>query len=160
MRCSLLVALALALSLSLTGCKEPYRVGEYVWVEWEGRNYPAYIIEKKGETRYRVHFEGYEARWDEDVTLDRIKGRITGPVTAPPAPEKVARVAGAPKASGSAAPVSPYKVGDRVRVKWRGSLYTATVMGVVAADRFLVHYEGHESAWDEVVPLDRIAGLK
>jgi hypothetical protein len=153
-------ALGLALALLLAGCKEPYRVGEYVWVEWEGRNYPAYIIEKKGETRYRVHFDGYEARWDEDVTLDRIKGRITGPVAAPPAPDKVARAAGAPKASSSAEPVSPYKVGDRVRVKWRGSLYTATVLAVVAADRFLVHYEGHENAWDEVVPLDRIAGLK
>src|SRR5690606_33016512 len=102
-------------------CEESYRVGEYVWVEWEGRDYPAYIIEKKGATRFRVHFDGYESRWDEDVTLDRIKGRIKGPVSPPPPPEKVARAAGiSPKASSSAAPVSHYKVGDRVRVKWRG----------------------------------------
>lgn len=149
------------LALLVGGCKEPYRVGEYVWVEWEGRNYPAYIIERKGETRFRVHYDGYEARWDEDVTLDRIKGRIEGPVTAPPAPAKVARAAGvSPKASSSAQPVSPYKVGDRVKVKWRGSLYAATVLGVVAPDKFLVHYDGHESAWDEVVPLDRIAGKR
>jgi hypothetical protein len=158
---TLALALALWLSLSIAGCKEPYRVGEHVWVEWEGRNYPAYIIERKGETRYRVHFDGYEARWDEDVTLDRIKGRITGPVVAPPAPEKVARASGlGPKASSSAAPVAPYQVGDKLRVKWRGSLYPATVLEVIAPDRFLVHYDGHESAWDEVVSLDRIAGTR
>lgn len=149
------------LCLALAGCKEPYRVGEYVWVEWEGKNYPAYIIEKKGETRFRVHYDGYESRWDEDVTLDRIKGRIEGPAVSPPPPEKVARAEGiAPRASGSAAPVSQYKVGDRVRVKWRGSLYTATVLSVVAPDRYLVHYEGHESAWDEVVSIDRISGMR
>jgi hypothetical protein len=152
------------LCLALAGCKEPYRVGEYVWVEWEGKNYPAYIIEKKGETRFRVHYDGYESRWDEDVTLDRIKGRIEGPqVAPPPPPEKVARAEGlTPKASasGSATPASQYKVGDRVRVKWRGSLYTATVLSVVAPDRYLVHYEGHESAWDEVVSIDRISGMR
>jgi hypothetical protein len=151
----------LLLCLALAACKEPYRVGEYVWVEWEGKNYPAYIIEKKGETRFRVHYDGYEARWDEDVTLDRIKGRIEGPAVAPAPPEKVARAEGVtPKASGSAAPASPYKIGDRVRVKWRGSLYTATVLAVVAPDRYLVHYEGHESAWDEVVSIDRITGMR
>jgi hypothetical protein len=154
-------ALMLAVALALSGCKQPYRVGEHVWVEWEGRMYPAYILEKKSETRFRVHYEGYEARWDEDVTLDRIKGRIDGPTAAPPPPDKVARAAGiSPKASSSAAPVSPYKVGDRVRVKWRGSMYAATVLAVVGPDRFLVHYDGHESAWDEVVSLDRIAAAR
>src|SRR5690606_27701372 len=84
------VCLLGALLLLVTGCKRPYRIGEYVWVEWEeGAYYPAYIIQKKGPTRYRVHFEGYESRWDEDVTLDRIRGRIDGPVTPPPPPKKV-----------------------------------------------------------------------
>jgi hypothetical protein len=150
-------AFLLILALALAGCKEPYRVGEYVWVEWDGRSYPAYILEKKSETRFRVHYEGYEARWDEDVTLDRIKGRVDGPVVAPPPPEKVARAAGiSPRASSSAAPVSPYKAGDRVRVKWRGSVYQATVLEIVGSERVLVRYDGHESAWDEVVSLDRI----
>ena len=141
--------LALFAALLLGGCKKPYRVGEYVMVEWEkGRHYPAYIIEKKDDNRFRVHFEGYDSRWDETVDLGRIKGRIEGPISHPPPPEKVARAAGVnPKASGSAAaPISHYKVGDRVKVRWRGSTYSATIVGVVASDRFLIHYDGHETA--------------
>lgn len=147
----------LVLVLLLTACTDPYRVGEYVWVEWEGRDYPAYIVEKKGAARFRVHFDGFDARWDEDVTLDRIKGRISSPVAPPPPPEKVARASGvAPKGSGSAAGASPYKPGDRVRVKWRESKYIATIVAVAGPDRYLVHYEGYETAWDETVNADRI----
>jgi hypothetical protein len=154
-----LAVLVLA-GLLLGGCKKPYRVGEYVWVTWEeGKDYPAYITEQKGSTRYRVHFDGYDARWDETVDLVRIKGRIEGPVVHPPPPEKVARAVGdGPQVAGSAVSVSSYKIGDRVRVRWRGSVYTATIITVVSSDQYRVHYEGHETAWDEVVSLDRIVG--
>lgn len=153
--------LALLLCLLAVACKEPYRVGEYVWVEWDGREYPAYIIERKSGGRFRVHYDGYDPRWDEDVTLDRVKGRITGPVSAPPPPEKVARLTGAgPKSSAGTATVAPYKAGDRVRVSWRGSRYGATIIAVVAPDKYLVHYDGYESAWDETVSADRIEPLR
>ncbi len=153
----------LALSLLLTGCSKPYRIGEYVWVEWEeGSYYPAYIVQKKSNNRYRVHFDGYETRWDEEVTLDRIRGRIDGgPVAPPPPPKKVQRAretAGekpAPAAS-VPAPVSNYKEGDKIRVRWRGSIYKATVISVIKTDQVLVHYDGLESAWDEVISVDRI----
>ena len=150
----------------LPACKKPYRVGEHVLVEWEQDQppYSAYIIERVGTTRYRVHFDGYDSRWDEDVSFDRIVGRVEGPVQAPPPPKKVTLAAGlaSPKASGSAGEVavSPYREGDRIRVSWRGAVYSATVVTVVAKDRFLVHYEGHETAWDEVVSIDRIVGRK
>lgn len=147
--------------LAVSGCKRPHRVGEYVWVEWEGKNYPAYIIERKSADRVRVHLDGYDSRWDQDVTLDRIKGRIEGQATAPPPPEKVARAAGmTSKEAGAAAAVSQYKAGDRVRVRWRGSVYAATVVGVMSSDQYLVHYDGHETAWDEVVGSDRIVGKR
>ena len=158
--------LLLLLSLALTGCKQPYRIGEHVLVEWEKDQppYPAYITERTGTGRYRVHFDGYDSRWDEDVSLDRILGRVEGPVAAPPPPAKVAVAAGiaAPKGSGNAGEVaaSPYREGDRVRVTWRGSVYSAIVVKVVAKDRFEVHYEGHEVAWDEVVSIDRILGRR
>jgi hypothetical protein len=158
-----LVVTCLAL---LCGCKKTYRVGEHVLVEWETGQapYPAFIIGQSGTSRYRVHFEGYDSRWDEDISLERIVGRVEGPVPSPPPPKKVARAAGlaAPRASGSAgdAAVSPYREGDRVRVTWRGGAYTASVIKVVAKDKFLVHYEGHESAWDEVVTIDRIVGRR
>jgi hypothetical protein len=156
----------LGLLLLVSGCKKQYRVGEHVLVEWEKEQppYPAYITQRVGATRYRVHFDGYDSRWDEDVSFERLLGRVEGPVTAPPPPPKVALAAGvaSPKTAGSAGEVavSPYKEGDRVRVSWRGSVYSATVVKVVAKDRFEVHYEGHEVAWDEVVGIERIAGRR
>ncbi len=155
------IAFACLLVCALAGCKKPYRVGEYVWVSWENAEYPAYLIERKGTTRFRVHFEGYDARWDEDVTLERIRGRIEGPALAPPPPEKVARASGLlGKGGGDAGVMATYKIGDRVRVRWRGSIYPATITGVVSSERFLVHYDGYESAWDEVVEGDRIMGAR
>ncbi len=159
-----LIRVALLCSvLALSGCQKPYRVGEYVWVEWEeGAYYPAYIVQKKSESRFRVHFDGYETRWDEDVTLDRIRGRIDGgPVAPPPPPKKVqrARELGGEKTAPQASvqsPVSTYKEGDKVRVRWRGSVYKATVISVVKTDQVLVHYDGMESAWDEIISVDRI----
>jgi hypothetical protein len=159
-------ALLLALTLALVaGCKRPYRVGEHVLVEWEegtSQYYAAYILERVGATRYRVHFEGYDSRFDEDVGFDRIGGRVEGPVPAPAPPRKVARSAGSqtPLDGGAAVVANPYKAGDRLRVRWRGSIYPATVIDVIAKDRVLVRYDGHESAWDEIVQLDRILGRR
>jgi len=155
----------LVLCLCLTGCKRPYRVGEHVLVEWEegsSVHYPAYVVERVSATRYRVHFEGYDSRYDEDISLDRINGRVQGAVPVPPPPKKVARAAGVQGAedAGAALAVNPYKAGDRIRVRWRGSVYPALVLDVVAKDRMRVHYEGHEAAWDEVVGLDRVAGRR
>jgi len=150
--------------LAAVGCNNPYRVGELVWVEWEeGKpNYPAYIVEKRGQNRYRVHFDGYDTRWDETVGLDRIKGRVEGPVNQPPPPpDCVAQAAGVnPQASGSAVPVSRYRPGDRVKVRWRDSTYAATVVEVVSSDRYRVHYDGYETAWDETVHSERIIGRR
>jgi len=160
------LTLSLFFALLLAGCKKPYRVGEHVLVEWEKEQppYPAYITERVGATRYRVHFDGYDSRWDEDVSFERLLGRVEGPVSVPPPPSKVALAAGvaSPKTAGSAGEVavSPYKEGDRVRVSWRGSVYSATVVKVIAKDRIEVHYEGHEAAWDEIVSTDRIAGRR
>jgi hypothetical protein len=150
---------ALALACALAACKKPYRVGEHVLVEWEeGKLYPAHVVEAHGPARYRVHFDGYDAHWDEDVGVDRIRGRVQGAVgSPPPPPAKVSRALGAPTGSASVAEgINPFHEGDRVRVTWRGSVYGAIVLQVVGRDKVLVHYEGHENAWDEVIVLDRI----
>ena len=151
----------LALSLlAVSGCKKPFRVGEYVLVDWEeNRPFPAYITEKTGSARYRVHFDGYDC--DQEVSLERIKGRVQGPVPQP-TPGKLPCAHAVPVTSGSAPAVTPaqFKPNDHVRVTWRGTIYSATVLQVVTKDRFLVHYEGLESAWDETVTLDRIVGRR
>jgi hypothetical protein len=157
---ALRVLLLLLVLLALSGCKKPYRVGDYVLVEWEKQYYPAYII-RIDRSRYRVHFEGYDSRWDQEVKLESIKGRVTGHVASPPPPEKVRRAEGLPMLTGDAGPVSaPYKAGDRIRVRWRGSVYPATIISVVASDKFLIRYDGHEAAWDETVGLDRVIGKR
>jgi RNA binding activity-knot of a chromodomain len=150
-------------ALVLSACKRPYRVGEHVLVEWEeGKLYPAHVLEAHGPARYRVHFDGYDTHWDEDVGLDRIRGRVQGPVPAPPPPAKVTRAAGAPTGSGGslAEGINPFHEGDRIRVTWRGSVYAALVLQPVGRDHVLIHYEGLESAWDEVVALDRIVSRR
>jgi len=145
---------------SLGGCKKPYRVGEYVMVDWEeNRPFPAFITDKVGTARYRVHFDGYDC--DQEVSLERIKGRVEGPVPTPtPGKLPCAHVVPAPSGSAPVVTTAPFRAGDHVRVTWRGSVYPATVLNVVAKDRFLVHYEGLETAWDETVTLDRVVGRR
>lgn len=148
------------LPLALAGCKKPYRVGEYVMVDWEDdRPFAAYITDKVSTTHYRVHFDGYDC--DQDVSLERIKGRVQGPVP-PPSPGKLPCAHAAPAPSGSApvVTIAAFKANDHVRVTWRGTIYSATVLQVIDKNRFLVHYEGLESAWDETVTLDRIVGKR
>jgi hypothetical protein len=154
-------AASLVLGLFLSACHDDYRIGEFVQVDWDGRDYPAYIVDKKGKTKYRVHFDGYDTRWDEDVTPDRIKGRIKGPAAIPPPPERIARAMGIrPKPSDSAGAPSSFNVGDRVRVKWRESVYTATITALEGRSRIHLHYEGYGPEWDEVVTEDRIIGKR
>lgn len=163
------LALTSSLVSPLVACEEPYRIGEFVLVEWEEGSppYPAYITEKRGKARFRVHYDGYASRWDEEVTLERIKGRVPEHYVRPPPPKKVRIARGDRAAKGkgakpgaSAAPVGQYKAGDRVKVKWRGSVYSATILNVVATDQYRVHYDGHESAWDEVVKVTRIVSKR
>ena len=156
----LLVSASVAVVLTLAACKKPYRVGEYVLVDWEeNRPFAAFITDKIGASRYRVHFDGFDC--DQDVSLDRIKGRVEG-TPPPPSPGKLPCAHAVPAESSSAPTVTaaPYRPGDHVRVTWRGSIYSATVLAVVAKDRFVVHYEGLETAWDDSVTLDRIVGRR
>ncbi|XXX76558.1 hypothetical protein WMF30_53810 [Sorangium sp. So ce134] len=50
------------------------KVGDRIEVEWKGSYKPAIITGVVAPGSYRVHFEGYDAQWDEVVTEARIKG--------------------------------------------------------------------------------------
>ena len=147
-----------ALSLLLMSCSRPYRIGDHILVEWgeDNLSYPAYIVEKKSKMRFRVHYDGYPARWDEDVGLPRIKGMVEGEVPHPPPPKKVRLARGLDTPELGDTPVSPFKVGDKIRVLWRESDYRATVLEIVSGKELRVHYEAHEEAWDEVIPVSRV----
>jgi hypothetical protein len=150
------VAGGLLLLSLVAACRESQRIGDHVLVEYEGRRCPGYVIDKKGDTRYRIHFqfEGYD--WEEDVGADRMLGRVQEPTLDCPLPPRVRATLGLVEKPKSADRSSAYKVGDRVRVRWRGSVYPANVTQVLAPDTLVVHYQGHEDAWDETINIDRI----
>lgn len=148
--------LTLLLAFALIACQRPYRVGDYVLVEWgdEKQLYPAFIITMRDEAHFRVHFDGYPSRWDEDVTLDRVKGPVKNRIFPPP-PRHVRALQGDTEPSPSAL-LSRFKVGDKVKARWRNSAYRATVLEVVSPGKLRIHYDGHEAAWDEIVDISRL----
>jgi hypothetical protein len=50
-----------------------YRAGDRVKVDWKGTFYPALILDVLGGERYRVHYEGYDNNWDENVDISRMQ---------------------------------------------------------------------------------------
>jgi hypothetical protein len=144
------LGLAALAALGLAGCKRPYSVGDHVYVEWEGNEYPAVIIAAVSPTKYKVHYDGYDSVWDETVSRDRIKGLIEGTPRHPEPPPKVRAKAL------QAAQTNRYKSGDRVRVEWHGQLYSATITAIVGQERYRVRYDGYGPEWDETVEIARI----
>ncbi|WP_438040582.1 hypothetical protein [Sorangium sp. So ce128] len=70
------------------------KVGDRVEVEWKGSYKPAIITGVVAPGSYRVHFDGYDAQWDEVVTEARIKGGArsgSGQRTAVPAASSTPR---------------------------------------------------------------------
>lgn len=49
--------------------------GEAVSVLWKGTWYPAHVLKAMGGGRYRIHYDGYDASWDENVGPSRIRAR-------------------------------------------------------------------------------------
>ena len=138
------------------GCRESHRIGDHVLVEYDGRVCPGYVIDRKSDTRLRIHFdfEGYD--WQDEVSADRVLSRVKEAVQECPLPERVRSSLGLAANSKTAARASPYRVGDRVRVRWRESVYPAAITEVRATDTVVVHYLGHEDVWDEAIHIDRI----
>jgi hypothetical protein len=103
-----------------------YNVNDRVQVEWKGGWYPARVLKVEGD-KYLIHYDGYQAAYDEWVTAARMK----------------------------ALSVPEYKVGDSIKVNWKGSWYPATILKANDG-RYLIHYTGYESSWDEWVGPNRI----
>lgn len=58
-----------------------YNVGQRVDAQSNGRWYGATVVEKRGIDEYKVHYDGWDAKWDEWVDPSRIKGAgLGGPV--------------------------------------------------------------------------------
>jgi hypothetical protein len=147
----------IALGLVL-GCRRAHQVGDHVLVAWRGSDYPAVIVGVEGPSKFHVHYDGFSEDWDEVIPATRIRGRLTAAPSPAPATPPTSRVRAKPSSSGAGTPTPPsvYHLGDRVRVEWHGSIYTATIVTVLGDDRYRVHYEGYGSEWDEDIALSRI----
>jgi hypothetical protein len=143
--------------VALTSCRRPNQVGDHVLVEWRGGEYPAVIVGVEGVSRFRVHYDGFSEDWDETIPATRIRGRLsTTPGAVAPAPASKPRSRASASASAAPLPPSVYRIGDRVRVEWHGSMYPATIVAVLGDDRYRVHYESYGDEWDEDIPMSRI----
>lgn len=52
-----------------------FKVGDKVQVFWKNTWYPAAVIAVPSPGQYKIHYDGYEASWDETVGSSRIKAR-------------------------------------------------------------------------------------
>jgi hypothetical protein len=148
--------LILAVVLLWAGCGRGHQVGDHVLVEWRGSDYPAVIVSVEGPTHFVVHYDGYSEDWDEVIQEARIHGKLGFSPAQGIQPPGRARDKATASTSASAGPRSVYREGERVRVEWHGSMYPATILGVLGDDRYRVHYEGYGNEWDEDVGLNRI----
>lgn len=57
--------------------------------------------------------------------------------------------------NGIAVGAGPYRAGDSVMVKWKGSWWPAQVVQV-GAKKWYIHYDGYSNSWDEWVGPSRI----
>ena len=142
--------LLLALLVFVAGCSRKFAVGDHVLVEWEGQSYPAMIKAVPSSSKFKVHYDGYDDVWDQEVTRDKIKGLVEGTPVQPEPPAKVRAKAI------QAAQTNVYKLGDRVRVEWHGQIYPAIIAGIVGQERYRIRYDGYGTEWDETVGLSRI----
>jgi hypothetical protein len=140
----------LVLLAFVVACSRSYRVGDEVLVEWEGKEYPAVILSAPTPAKFKVHYEGFDDIWDEEVPKSRLKGFRTGTEIRPEPPAKVRQKAL------EAAQTNTYRVGDHVRVDWRGKLYPAQIVSVIGKEKYRVHFDGYGSEFDEDVGLARI----
>ncbi len=115
------------------------KVGDKVDVLWNGKYYKA-TVKQVNDSKWFIHYDGYESSWDEWVGKDRIK--YTPPSGGNNTGGKTDASAGSNNAT--------WKVGDKVMVKWNDKWYPSTILQV-GEGKYKIHYDGYESSWDEWV---------
>ena len=155
-----------------------FNVGDQVAVNWRGTWYAARILSLKSPGLYRVNYDGWSSKWDEDVPVHNIRPAGTVAVTGSKGGSSwgciasfiiVAAIIGgvlvsialcggnAVEATGppvtAATPLTP---GQLVHAQWSNSWYEAEVREVHADGRVTVHYTSYSDASDEAVPRSRL----
>jgi hypothetical protein len=121
----------------------PLSAGQPVQVEWNGSWYEGRIRAVHPDGRVRVHYEGWEDSYDEDVGRERILLRPGG--------EQAVEPAGDVAHEGTA-----LEAGQRVQIEWMGAWYDGRVLETRPDGGVRVRYEGWGEAYDEDVPRNRV----
>jgi len=111
----------------------------------------AWVVAEAGPRRWRIHYEGYGASYDEDVGPARIR-----PVDAADSDAGWDPSWDADDETAEAVPSNPFPVGAAVDILWKERWYAGTVRAVEGARAWKVHYEGWSDRWDEVVEPGRL----
>lgn len=118
------------------------KVGDDVSVEYRGAWYAARVLAVHEDGRVRVTYEGWDASWDEDVVPARVKKATT---------------TGSEDSALPGRPLGAREVvaGETVFIAYDGAWYEGSVLEVRDGG-YLIHYDGWDSSWDEVVDETRL----
>ncbi len=121
----------------------PLAIGQPVQVRWNDAWYEGHIRAVYPDGRVRVHYEGWDDSFDEDVDRARVLQLPGG--------SQVVQPGGT-----VATPSTELTEGQRVQVEWLGNWYDGTVLGTELDGSVRVHYEGWDESYDEAVGRNRI----
>lgn len=136
-----LVFLALSAVLSAS-----WKAGDKIEIKWGSHWYAGEVLEVDGD-RYKVHYDGYGANWDEWATLERLRDKDDARSVSPA--KEVTPVDAA----------VDWKAGDRVEAKSYGSWYPATVLEA-GEGKWRVTFDGYASGSDAWVEADGIRAVR
>lgn len=106
-----------------------YKVNDKVSIEEKGKWYPGYIMEVKGD-EYKIHYDGYDSKYDIFVTTARLKP-LAGTNTV------------ASNTTATTAAAGTYKNGDMVEYLYRDTWVEAEIVSELSsAGRYQVKFNG------------------
>jgi len=114
---------------SVREIRGPHQIGEVLSArDSEGKWYASEILDAKPDgSSYRVHYAGWDDKWNEWVDATRLRPIAKGKLN----------------------------VGQHYEVQWQKKWYPATITKTVEDYFYFVHYEGYEGEDDEWITAER-----
>ncbi len=124
-------------------CSLGQKVGDKVDVLWNGTYYKA-NVKKVADSKWFIHYDGYESSWDEWVGKDRIKV-----ITKTGGNNKGGKT-DVNSENNTGQNNSDWKVGDKLKVGWNNTWYPSTIIQV-GDGKYKIYYDNYSNSYDEWV---------